>query len=186
MVEKQRKNETTKRSIFVNSSFIQGQLAEVWIFFVFLKGMLERAKEKRYKKYFRGRLGEDWEKINKAIFLNKEISFWEIKWERTGISDWLRVITGEKEQIYWKIWFRIFEKTEREWKCVVDPEMEQRESSKREALMEINLHYIIEKEKVKTQKSKNLAMGIIMRKRETCEIELWRRSIGRLRSALRK
>jgi hypothetical protein len=55
---------------------------------------------------------------------------------------------------------------------VVDPEMEQRESSKREALMEINLHYIIEKEKVKTQKSKNLAMGIIMRKRETCEIEL--------------
>ncbi len=60
----------------------------------------------------------------------------------------------------------------REKKCVVDLEMEQRESSKREALMEINLHYIIEKEKVKTQKSKNLAMGIIMRKRETCEIEL--------------
>jgi hypothetical protein len=44
----------------------------------------------------------------------------------------------------------------REKKCVVDLEMEQRESSKREALMEINLHYIIEKEK--TQKSENLAM----------------------------
>jgi hypothetical protein len=31
-------------------------------------------------------------------------------------------------------------KRERERRCVVDLEMEQRESSKREALMEINLH----------------------------------------------
>lgn len=51
--------------------------------------------------------------------------------------------------------------------------MEQRESSKREALMEINLHYIIEKEKVKTQKSENFSNGNqIEKERETCEIEL--------------